>query len=227
MKRHLAALRDRWNAPGDEWAPITPEEAKTLTPIDVEERSRRRFRATIRTFGALWLLTVAAIALLVFGKVQPTIDRQGSQETQIEHAQVLASTALAKSEVRHAALRSYQIASCKRANESRAGENRSHRDDYLFDTALARGLSLILGQASRPNPLLTAAQNAADRDFFVGLTGSLGGFASDKEWRPLIVNCVFAVDHPGKYVLPPSVKFSERPAPTSALYVEHRKYPFE
>jgi hypothetical protein len=128
-----------------------------------------------------------------------------------------------KSEERHAALRSYQIASCNRANESRASENRSHRDDYLFDTTLAALLNISLSQPSSPNPRLTPGQQAGDLHLVKQFVGSLSSYAADKEWRELIPDCEYAVDHPATYVLPPPIKFSKQMPPAGALVVQSRK----
>jgi hypothetical protein len=128
-----------------------------------------------------------------------------------------------KSEERHAALRSYQIASCTRANESRASENRSHRDDYLFDTTLASLLRISLSQPSSPNPRLTPAQQTGDLELVEQFVGHLEGYAADKEWRELIPDCEYAVDHPATYVLPAPVKFAKRMPPASALEVQGKR----
>lgn len=133
------------------------------------------------------------------------------------------SSNTSKSEERHAALRAYQIAACNRGNESRASENRSHRDDYLFDTTLAALLRISLSQPSSPNPRLTPSQQAGDLRLVEQFVGSLSSYAADKEWRELIPDCEYAVDHPATYVLPPPIKFSREMPPPGALEVRPRK----
>lgn len=170
---------------------------------------------------------VLVAAGFLWGKhLSANTNQIGSQTGQLErqtheigHAQQLAASALTKSEKRHAALRSYQIASCKRGNESRASENRSHRDDYLFDTTLASLLHISLSQPSTPDPNLTSEEQHGDLQRVKRFVGSLTRYADDKEWRSLIPNCEKAVDDPSKYVLPPPTKFTSAMPPPAALEI--------
>lgn len=188
--------------------------------VTLKERLRITLlqRSQLRSVLAL-VLFVCIGAYFVVKHLDKNSNAIKASNVKIEHAQALAVKALAKSERRHKALREYQIAACKRANEGRAETNRARRDDYLFDITLANGLELILTQPSTPNPNLTPAQARADLDFFTGLIGKLRSFASEREWRLLIPNCETAVDRPSTYHAPPPVKFSVRKPPPSALAI--------
>lgn len=149
---------------------------------------RQRWLWSLRSIGAMAIVLVVVGGLLY----------RGLQEAQ-------------------ATQRSSQIASCKRGNKVRAENNRSHLDDYRFDTALARLLTVALKQPEQLNARLTPAQREANRVRAAAFVGQLEGAAKDKEWTYLIADCGYAVDHPSTYHFPPAVQFSERMPPSSVL----------
>jgi hypothetical protein len=156
---------------------------------------------------------VACVALLiVFG---------GLYGKHLTHNTQVINTVVQRIAIRHDALHDYQVASCKRANDSRALTNRSNRDEYLFDTQLATLLTTALAEPEVRNPGVSESDRQRNRADFEAFTSHLAGFGRDQEWRALIPNCEAAVDHPQLYHAPPPVKFSQEDAPHSALYVEH------
>jgi hypothetical protein len=176
---------------------------------------RSRMRGFVRGFGALWLGTIV-VAFFGGQSINDNANRIGT-------AQQLASAALAKNNAQAVALRSYQIAACKRGNQIRVIQNRSAYDDFLFFTTTSRLIRASLVRVERSSPRHAATQAAKTADGFVTL---LEGFAGDKEWGHLVENCPEAVDHPEKYKLPATVKFSttgqHHKPPYGALHVIDR-----
>jgi hypothetical protein len=192
----------------------TPTEGvKRLTEENAYLRSR--MRGFVRGFGALWLGTVV-VAFFGGKSINNNANRIGT-------AQQLASAALTKNNAQAVALREYQIAGCKRGNQIRVIQNRSAYDDYLFFTTTSRLIRASLVKVERSSPRKAATKAAETAIGFVRL---LEGFAGDKEWGHLIENCPEAVDHPEKYTLPPTVKFSatghHHKPPYGALHVIDR-----
>jgi hypothetical protein len=180
----------------------------------LKERARiiRLQRSQLR--GVLVLSLVLVVAGFFFGK------HLEANSNHIGHAQNLAAAALGRSNARHEALRAYQIHACERSNETRAGENRSHRDDYLFDTHLVKLLDVALAEPAAPQPNLSPRQVAENRKLTIAFTSQLAGYAADKEWRHLIPDCEYAVDNPQTYKLPRPIRFSVQMAPADALTVQ-------
>jgi hypothetical protein len=182
-------------------ADLTPEER--FLRLEAAHRTTLRERARIIRLqrSQFWAVVVfgvtACIVAFMFGSnLQHAID--GGHSAQID-------------------LRAYQIASCERGNTVRAENNRSHADDYAFDTTLAAALKVSLAEPEAVNPNLTQRQRAANRAVVAEFVGQLESAAADKEWTHLIEDCEYAVDHPTAYHFPPPVKFSQQLPPPAAL----------
>ncbi len=189
--------------------------------VTLKERKRITLlqRSQLRAVGALVILVVV-VGYLYGSHIATNTGKANDAVRKVRHAQQLAAAAIVRSNRRHDALRIYQIASCKRGNETRVIDNRSHKDDYLFDTSLVKLLRTALAQPEGANGL-TPAQRRADRRNARQFTNQLAGFAKDKEWRYLIPNCEVAVDQPSKYISPKPIKFSTALPPYKALHIEH------
>lgn len=175
-------------------------EAAHLTTLRERARIIRLQRSQ---FWAVVALCVALIAIgFLFGR-----HLQRAQD-QIKTTQRTAQLALARSERRHQALRAYQIASCKRGNETRVSDNRAHLQNFEFDTELIVLIKTLAGEPQLPNPLLTTTQQQTNARLGAKLLANLERGTERLEWRHLIENCIEAVDDPAKYTVPPSQPFT-------------------
>jgi hypothetical protein len=115
-------------------------------------------------------------------------------------------------------LRTAQLRSCHRLNVIRAEDNRSHFDDYRFDSTLAALLRISLAQPQEPDRRLSPSQQAGDRHLVDEFTSGLEADAKDKQWTEL-AKCVPATDDPLTYVPPSPIPFSKQLPPPSTLTV--------
>jgi hypothetical protein len=156
-------------------------------------------------FFVLWLGTTGA--LVVYGK---GIDRNSSNAS---HAVGLAATAQHK-------LRAYQVESCKREDANRVSDNRSHLDEYNFDSAITKLLRAALGRPIIKIRGINATRAHEERAEAISLLHSATASAEHLEWGHLIENCTAAVDHPEQYRFPPLVRFKTQLPPKGALELQ-------
>lgn len=109
-----------------------------------------------------------------------------------------------------------QLRSCSRLNLVRAQDNKSHLDDYRFDTAVAALIKTGLTQPQVPNTALTVKQRKDDLTAVEMLAAQLRGSAESKEWTPLTL-CYPATFDPLHYVPPSPIPFKQELPPPSAL----------
>jgi hypothetical protein len=117
-------------------------------------------------------------------------------------------------------LRTYQIESCKREDASRVSDNRSHLDEYRFDSAITKLLRAALGRPIIKLPGINARRAREERREAVALLATATAAAEHLEWGHLIENCEAAVDHPEQYRFPSLVTFTKELPPKGALELQ-------
>lgn len=161
--------------------------------------SARERLLLILAFTVLWLGSTVALGLVIV--------HVSSNGRHTAHALQLAEQSLEKAERAGSTLREAQIANCHRGNERTVSENVSQLDDWRFFTVTAALIKVSL-TTSPPPPGLSAKQLAEQRRVTLAFVAKLEGYAARKVWHHLIEDCVYAVDHPATYHLPPAVSFT-------------------